>query len=275
LILNIDIADPRISLAFYGSGFEIGSPFTYHHDLANGNLVVILFLVSIIVVIIKASFHRIKGKKIPRITALGYLVSSFVAFILFSSVCVFTIRRARYLIVFFALLCPAICYLFQKCLGRVIQHSLITIIVFISVCEIISLSFYHCHQASYIGGRPEGYFGGHAMYEGTYQGTELLKQNEYKTLGIINDFVFEYPIWAMMKGYADRIEDVNVQNASYIHEDTTYSPDAVIQIKTEPIQGDSINVHGIEYRIINKFDDGFGYYALAENPDWAGTAKTE
>jgi len=266
-LLNVDLEDPRISYSY--AAYDINTPFTYHHDLANGNLITLLFLFSIAVVTIKIIYNAVINKRIKHMESQGYVISCFIAFMMFSSVCKFTTHRSRYLIVFFALLCPAVCYVFQNSMETSRQRILITVIVFVSVCEIISLSLYHCHVSSYLGERPKGYFGGHPAYEGHYKSIEFLKEKNYNTLGLINGYAFEYPLYAMTRDFIGRIEDVNVENASSIHEDTNYHPDAVLIISLEPILENSINVHGLEYGIINKFNDDVGYYAVAESPYWS------
>ena len=265
-ILGVNIVDPRIS---YYDFYDINEPFEYNHDLANGNVIVILFLLSILLLLIK----RIQVKKEESKNVIefgGYVVSAFFAFIIFLSVLKFTTHRARYEITFFALLCPAVCLIFQQKIKISLQQVIRTIIIFVSVCEIINMAIYHIDLAYKIGKRPDGYFAFSALIHGHKRCVKMIKENEYETLGLINKFIFDYPLWVMNKNEnIKRIEDVNVENETSIHENQDFFPDCVLYVGLEPFQGKELYVHGKQYLIVENFFDGYyGYYAIAENSEY-------
>lgn len=260
-VMNVDIVDPKISWYDY---YDINEPFVYHQDLANGQLITILFLIAIMICLIAVIKKVMKKSKIELGEYKGYIISSFSAFVLFLTVLKFTTHRARYEIVFFALLCPAVCYVFQKYISIELQKSVKAIIFFLAFCEIVSLSTYHINQLNYFGEKPKAFFGGSSMYDGYQKSVELIRNRGYDTLGVIDDFIYEYPLWIMMEGIVSHIENVNVTNETKALEDMNYFPDCVLYIGLEEKAGEIITVHGIDYVIVEKYSDGFGYYALAE-----------
>lgn len=262
-ILNVDIVDPRISWYDY---YDINDPFVYHHDLANGQLITVLFLIAVIVCLVGFISRVMKKTKTKLGEYKGFVISSFSAFVLFLTILKFTTHRARYEIVFFALLCPAVCYVFQKYISIELQKSINAIILFVAFCEIVSLSAYHIEKLNHLGEKPKAFFEGSTMYDGYQKSVELIKNRGYDTLGVIDDFIFEYPLWIMLDGIVSHIENVNVTNETKILEDMNYFPDCVLYIGLEEKTDEMITVHGIDYVIVEKYSDGFGHYALAERP---------
>lgn len=262
-IMNVDIVDPKISWYDY---YDINEPFIYHQDLANGQLITILFLIALMICLIVFISKVMKKTKKELGEYKGYVIASFSAFVLFLTVLKFTTHRARYEIVFFALLCPAVCYVFQKYISIELQKSVKAIIFFLAFCEIVSLSTYHIKQLDYFGEKPKAFFAGSSMYDGYQKSVELIKNRGYDTLGVINEFIYEYPLWIMLDGIVSQIENVNVTNETKVLEDMNYFPDCVIYIGLEEKTGEIITVHGMDYVIVEKYSDGFGYYALAQRP---------
>ncbi len=262
-VMNVDIVDPKISWYDY---YDINEPFVYHQDLANGQLITILFLIALLICLIAFISRAMKKIKTELGEYKGYVISSFSAFVLFLTILKFTTHRARYEIVFFALLCPAVCYVFQKYISIELHKSVTSIIFFLAFCEIVSLSTYHIEQLNYFGEKPKAFFGGSTMYDGYQKSVELIKNRGYDTLGVIDDFIYEYPLWVMLDGIISHIENVNVTNETKVLEDMNYFPDCVLYIGLEEKAGETITVHGTEYIIVEKYSDGYGHYALAERP---------
>lgn len=262
-IMNVDIVDPKISWYDY---YDINEPFIYHQDLANGQLITILFLIALVICLIVFISRVMKKSKKELGEYKGYVIASFCAFVLFLTVLKFTTHRARYEIVFFALLCPAVCYVFQKYISIELQKSVKAIIFFLAFCEIVSLSTYHIEQLKYFGEKPKAFFGGSSMYDGYQKSVELIKNRGYDTLGVIDEFIYEYPLWIMLDEIVSHIENVNVTNETKVLEDMNYFPDCVLYIGLEEKTGEIITVHGMDYVIVEKYSDGFGHYALAERP---------
>lgn len=260
--LHVDLVDPRISLYDY---FSLNEPFDYNHDRANGELICILFCIAVIIGLIAL----IKRKCDHYI--LLYTSGAFIAFVLFLTLMKFTTHRTRYEISYFALLCPAVCILFQKYLKEKMQLVFRSCILFYCGCEIISMFIYHgaISVRSNGGERPLAYFKyQNYTYESYVHVTDKIKENGYTTIGITGEPWFEYEIWPMTQGYVDRIESVNVENETSIHEDQEYYPDCILYMGPDEMNGDdSISCHGLNYTIIDRcFDGGYTWYIIAERP---------
>lgn len=252
--LHVNVVDSRISNYDY---YALNGPFDYNHDGANATLICILFCVALAIGI----FVQIRKKHIG--TVQGYVVVSFMSFIAFLSLMKFTTHRTRYEICFFALLCPAVCIIFQRHLKEKIQIALRSIILFFCMCELISLFIYHRNMSTY--SHAYGYF---ALQPYTYDSyiyvTEQIKSRGYHTIGMMNEGLFEYPIWAITKDYIDRIECVNVENKTSVCENKDFYPDCVLYIGFENIDSKSIRCHETDYNIVYSYNDGYAWYIIAE-----------
>lgn len=262
-ILHIDLVDPRISL--YDS-FTLNEPFDYNHDRATGELICILFCIAFIIglaVLLKRKFDGY---------VFAYTSATFAAFILFLTLMKFTTHRTRYEISYFALLCPAVCIIFQQYLKSKTQIVFRTCILFYCTCEIISMFAYHSDISMKANGgeRPLAYFKYQDytsyIYDSYLHVAGKIKEKGYATVGLTGEPWFEYPIWAMTQDCVERIESVNIENETSIHEDQEYYPDCILYMGTDEMKGsENISCHGLEYEIIDRvFDGGYTWYIIAE-----------
>lgn len=253
--LHVDIVDSRISKYDF---YALNEPFDYNHDRANATLLCILFTIALVIGII--ILIRKKHDK----SAFGYVTISFISFITFLTLMKFTTHRTRYEICFFALLCPAVCIIFQKHLTEWAQIAFRSVICFLCICEVISLYIYHRDMGNV--SQSYGYFALQPYtYESYIHAIERIKESGYCTVGVINnDGYFEYPIWAMTQDYVNRIECVNVENKTSVHENIDFYPDCVLYIGPESIGDEGIRCHGIDYTIVDSYNDGYAWYAIAE-----------
>lgn len=265
-VLKVDATDPRISLRNY---INFNSPFLYNHDASNGQLIVILLIFCLIVLLYRKILSAVKREK-PNlgIDNGAYIGVSFLSFFAFLALLKYTENRARYEISFFAILSPAICYLLQNLLKNESQIAIRAIAITFAVVEILSLTVYHSRVIVTLGKRPDAYFGGTNMKEGYRVCCDYIADQGYQTVGIINRYIYQYPIWMMLDGKVSRIEDVNVTNATNLREDMSFIPDCIwcIDYAERPNDGE-VKVHGVNYSIILEYTDGKGYYFVAERAE--------
>lgn len=259
-IFHVNLVDPRISLY---NDFVLNEPFDFNHDRGTGELICILFCIALVMSIVLLVKKKFDSKRTV------YVAAAFISFVLFLSLLKFTTHRTRYEICYFALLCPAVCIIFQNHLSDKVQMVFRSCITLLCICELLSLLIYHSEIsiASNGGERPLAGFK-HMQYTwlSYVRCTDLIKENGYKTIGLTGDEWFEYQIWVMTSDYAERIECVNVDNATSVYEDEEFFPDCILYMGTDRMEGvNNISCHGLEYRIIGRFfDDGYTWYIVAE-----------
>lgn len=261
-ILHVDLVDPRISIYDY---FTLNEPFDYNHDRATGELICILFCIAIVIGLVILLKRKYNGY------ILLYTSAAFLSFILFLTLMKFTTHRTRYEISYFALLCPAVCIIFQQHLKEKIRIAFRSCILLYCMCEIISMFIYHGAISIETNGgeRPLAYFKHQGYtYESYVHVAEKMKEKGYTTVGLTGTSWFEYEIWPMTQEFVERIECVNVENKTSVHEDQEYFPDCILYMgPDEMADDDSISCHGLKYSIIDKcFDGGYTWYIIAEKP---------
>lgn len=259
-LLHVNLVDPRISIYDF---FTLNEPFDYNHDRATGELICILFCAAVIISLVMLLKRKSDSCIWP------YTSAAFISFVLFLTLMKFTTHRTRYEISYFALLCPAVCIIFQQHLKEKMQIALRSCIFFYCICEIISMFIYHgtISIETNGGNRPWAYFKYQSYtYESYVHVTDKIKENGYATIGLAGDSWFGYEIWPMTQGHVERIECVNVENETSIHEDQEFYPDCILYMGRNEMTGrDSIGCHGLEYKIVDKcFDGGYIWYIIAE-----------
>lgn len=255
-VLHVDPDSALIS--FENNSFYVNEAFAYNHDTANGQIICILFLVSVIVLVTS----KLRRKQVKSIDGMGYIIATTVSFVLFLSLMRFTGRRARYEISFFALMCPMVVYIFQQCLSIKKQVIARSVIAFVCFCEILSLSVYHLEYTGMRGVRPFAYFSPKSMY-GSYQAlVDVVEQEDYKNIGLMNSSPYEYYVWVLMSKDDIRIEHVNVENDTKVHENFDFYPDCILYISNEEEMKNNNYVHGVNYVTINSYTDGILWYGI-------------
>lgn len=259
-ILRVSINDPRISC--YDNYF-VNEPFDYFHDRATGEIVCLLFIVSLVIMVV-----NIKKRKFTLSQIIQYCIP-IVSFIIFLSIMKYTNHRTRYEIAYFAILIPIIMYSLQMCMKPDIKKGFICAVLILSIIEYVNAMVYNSeimYKQNAGGGRPFGYF---VDMQYTYslfkELTEYLSA-EYKTIGLINDARPEYPLWQMVKNDIERIEAVNVYNESSVYENYEYHPDCILFMGKDEMKNiDTIECHNRYYSIVKRMDDGAGnWYVIAE-----------
>lgn len=259
--LGIDISNVAIS----GSGrpYVVYAAQTYGHDTAVNPVIVWLFLVTVVMLLMMC--YRVRRAQLVSVKA-GYYLSSAIAFLAFCTVLKWSPWRSRYMIVYLALLCPAIVLVIEWFVGNLrqrtaIESGLIGIIIFCILTDVIGMFCYHGKIAfAQYDERAEGYFAARAYSYQTYQDiAEFVNDKNYLDIGLlVGGDAYEYAVWKMIDTY-DRIEHVNVEDGTRIYEDMEFVPD-VILVMDRKISDDSIECHGYKYEMIKQCDDYTGIY---------------
>lgn len=259
--LDIDINNAVIS----GSSreFVVHDAQTYGHDTAVNPLIVWLFIITVVMLLMMC--YRIKKERLISVKA-GYYLSSALAFLVFCTVLKWSPWRSRYMIVYLALLCPAIVLVIEWFMRNLkersaIENGLVGIVLFCILVDVIGMFNYHGKIAlNKYDDRAQGYF---AAREYSYQAykdiTDFVNEKDYPNIGLwIGGDTYEYAIWKMIDSY-DRIEHIHVEYETGIYEDIEFVPDVIVVMDRE-ISDDSIECHGYEYELIKQFDDSSGIY---------------
>lgn len=243
--------------------YKIQTPFTYHQDVANGFLVCVLMLFSIGCMIVNILKRKTK-------TCI-YAVISMISCVVFLAVLKYTPYRPRYETCYFAMLCPAISITLQEFSFRErMRYEIIGIILFISLCDIVSLYKYHHTYTTIVGeNRYQGYFieRGNQDYILYDHFVEVLYLNECKTLGLhIPSGIYRYPIWQMSATVVEDIQNIDVDNETQKYENLDFVPDAVIYAGSEEEMdafSEQVEFHGQKYNVVEAPKDKSFRYIIA------------
>lgn len=244
VILRVDINAPSISED--GRAYVMNEAPTYNHDSAINPIVIIVATLCFIRYIWKGRKNRSAGN--------SYTLYSMVSFVVFCAVVRWEPYVSRYMLSYLALLCPMIGYQVQMISGESkrgwVRQAAVPIIYFLCLTELFSLTRYHqekWHEEA--SRRPIGYFAHNRAIWIEYEEVfGWLNENRYGTLGIkVGPMNYEYPMWVMLEGSDIRIENILVQNASKIYEDTSYVPECVI-MDIGSKNDETITVHGQLYK---------------------------
>ena len=219
-MLNVDINDESISES--GIDYHISSGAIYHHDYAVNPLIMWSITIAILVYII--GLKNNKEKK-----SIMYCVLSVVSFIIFILIMRFQVWGTRYEISFLALLCPAIALLLNLGLKENYQKYLIGAICSIALISVTNQFCYHIKYTKKLEDKNEEYFISNKVQYDTYREiSNVINNYEHNNLGLeISEDTYEYPLFKMINN-VDRIEHVNVQNASKIYYNDSFDPEFVI-----------------------------------------------
>lgn len=227
VLLNVDINNPTISED--GRTFSVHVAQTYGHDTAVCPLIIYLLLGCMLCFLIR---NRKKGLREVRNQ---YFLISCSAFLTFCAVLRWEPFVSRYMISYFAILCPALLgqaelFLTEKGQGHNSEGMFKALFYFLCVTELWGLLYSH-GKTALEHSRDEGYFIGRGEMYSCYEViTDIINHEEYENVGMILGYdSSEYPFLVMLdKG--KRIEHVNVENVTGKYEDFSFIPDAIIVV---------------------------------------------
>ncbi|MCM1135859.1 MAG: hypothetical protein NC400_09835, partial [Clostridium sp.] len=243
-VLRVNINDE--SIAEDGMEYRLPEAPVYGHDIAINPVVVILATFCFIWCLC----HIRKNRKIGDM----YTVWVMLLFIMFCGVVRWESFVSRYMLPYLALLCPLIGWQAQtlagKSTGGNLRQGTVSIIYFLCITEMISLSRYHqelWHEEASV--RPEGFFAQNKGIRQEYLETlDWVRENGYKKIGLkLSGLNYEYPVWYILDTPEVQIEHVLVENQSAVYEDESYIPDCILGDVNLSEGFDYIIMHDIEY----------------------------
>lgn len=250
--LDIELDDPAISED--GREFEVRSPQDYGHDTAVNPVIVWLMIGSFFCLILKnRKKHWTEMKN-------QYFIIASLAFIFFCVVLRWEPFVSRYMLSYLAVLCPAVSgqmeMLFDGRNDRNRRNEIrfTAIFYFLCISEFVGLMYYHGKIASNQTG-DEGYFTNRWEIAESYQIlADLVNDEGYRNVGLLmGGDSYEYPLLVMLNDY-ERIEHVNVENATGKYENQNFVPDIIIAVDYDLPEG-MVICHDNVYKATEEIDE--------------------
>lgn len=248
--LKVDLNDAGISED--GREFAMRAAQDYNHDTAINPIVAALFIMALLFIIYKILTKR--GKKTNSIARCYSLVASG-SFLIFCALLRWEPFVTRYMIAYLGLLCPMIVWQIQDWLDllkrKELYFAFLGIITFVSGVEYLGILKYHKDIAQYGGqnqDRAYGYFYWQPdeKYSVYQEVKKYIKESDYQEIGIITGGdSYDYPLFKMLESDVERIEHVNVSNATKAYEDMSFIPDCIVLVDKAPAE--SVACHGKDY----------------------------
>ncbi len=253
-ILAVDINNPAI--AEFGREFVVVDAQLYTHNSAVNPIIVWLLIASFLGLLLKNRKRKLTEFRNQ------YFIVAFVSFIAFCSILVWEPYVSRYMISYFAILCPAImgqvemffCDKDEKGLRgeklHIIEAGFVAVFYFLCFTESLGMAYYHGKIAMEQTGN-RGYFASRvSTFADEYiEIVDIINSKGSENIGLITGVnSYEYTLMAMLNHEA-RIEHVNVMNATVKYENQNFIPDIIMTIDYDSAEG-TIMCHGYEYELI-------------------------
>ena len=257
------IADSEV-ISEGGRSYVLQKAPDYTYDTSVNPIIITLFFICMLFYIISFFYNRKKKKKF----SMGYSSFAFLSFIVLCVTARWEMYIARYMVPYFALLCPAIALQIQKMFkykednninaSQYIRGLTTGMIYFMCLVDLIGLVSFHYGHVNKGGDRNQRYFVWNGE-EYTYdeEASNLIKKAGYKKIGLnLGCDSYEYPIWKILGDNGYTIKHVNVSNETLKYEDKQFIPDCII-VMDNKIDGSIYKCHGIEYRHVVKCHDKY------------------
>lgn len=256
VLLNVELND--VSISEDGRIFAMHSAGEYRHDMALNPLIVWMFLICMIIGCIMY-FRKKGGDRRKR----GYCISAALSFLVFCALLRWEPFVSRYMISYLAALCPCIVLVVQK-LQRQIKNKAGKGIIFggiVALCmfHLVGMAWYHVDmcRSTKAGVRPVGYFASRGTYHSYEALCGVIRENQYIQVGLLmTEDSYEYPIWQMLRGTAEKIEHVNITNETAELQEREFHPDCIISTVGGMDASQQLSVYGNNYQVEEQFDDG-------------------
>lgn len=251
-LLNVDINNPTISED--GRIFSVHLAQSYGHDVAVNPVIIYLLIISVLCLILK------NRKKFLTDVRNQYFLITCVSFLAFCAILRWEPFVSRYMISYFAILCPGITGQLEMFFDSENEKSrrnkigFNAVMYFVCIVELVGLLSFH-GKTALTNVRPEGYFGGReGMVENYRKIADIVCEKEYSNIGLIVGYdSCEYPLLAMLDHY-DCIEHVNVTNATEKYESRDFVPDVIITLDYD-MPSETLLCHEYEYEIAQVVDE--------------------
>lgn len=250
-VLQVDINAASISED--GRRFAMNTSRHFSHDTAL-NPVISFMQVFCIITIIKWKRYCKKNK-----ISYGYVSVSILSFLCFCTVLRWEPYISRYMLSYFALMCPAIGIQLQNARENMkgkkskYYYGILGILFFVLMAETTCMIEYHINfvlRNNEVSERIEGYFYHQKEAYNSYSKIrEIVREMEYDNVGIISkEDSYDYPMFKMIEAYTDKIEHVNVKNATEIYEDVNWIPECLVVLEPDDIE--EVECHGVRYNYV-------------------------
>ena len=245
--LNLNLDNPVISED--GRMYQLNDPQNYGHDSATNPVITIIFLITFLFTIIRMFNNRKhRSFKLSDI----YTMIAGISFIVFSAVVRWEPFVTRYMLSYFALLCPAVCVQLQNLSVKHMKRSIgtVSIIGFLCISELFAMCVYHetiAYRQLQNRSRAEGYYYYNDDLVTNYDNlSEYLKLAKLSNLGLyISATQYEYPIWTFLNKRGIQIEAVQVENESKKYYPVNFEPDKILVVYMGDMS--ELTVNGIRY----------------------------
>lgn len=234
VILHVELNAESISED--GAIFRLHDLIDYGQDTATNPIIMWLFFICIFIMILQ--IKKVNWKEKYK----SYTMVAIVSFLVFCIGVRWEYYVTRYMLSYFAILCPMIALQLQKGTerkeNRFNQNAVFGLVFGLCILEIANMTIYHRYICVSDGAneRPSGYFTNRiSEYEPCLKITDYIVKSNFETVGLYlggNDY--EYPYWSLLKNDVSRIEHVNVQNESSIYIDYNFVPECIIWIGSIP-----------------------------------------
>lgn len=238
------------SISEDGGAFGFSSH-PYGCDTALNPLILVLAILCVIWCLI-----RLKKQDSVQIQFTFFAMASYIVFC--------TVLRwehfiSRYLLTYFALLCPLVAIQLQD-VYSVMKNINIKRVVLVGFSLICAVNYYLVIENAYeieTKEYPDSYFyhiGG--MRDDYIDICENIIEQQYKEIGIIcGSDSYEYPLWGILNSQRDDfvIRHVGVESVLSQYEDTTFSPECIFALNR--MGEDMIVVNGCEYDKVMSYEE--------------------
>ncbi len=260
--IGVEINAPSISED--GRVFAMNKARDFGHDTAVNPVLFVMLVVCLGVMIPR--WHKREKKEL----AYEYCFASFISFLCFCAVLRWEPYVTRYMLSYFALLCPAIGILLQDLeewiRDKRYYYLFLGSLIFISLCETAAMLEYHIDMANQVNegeNRIEGYlyWQPSEMYSAYCGASELIKDKGYQKIGLITlEDSYDYPMFKMLEPYVQEVRHIDVDNVTAIYEDPEWQPDCIVLLQKSDAA--KMKYHGISYDMVTQFDK---YCAVLEH----------
>lgn len=247
--VGVDINNPAISED--GKEFYMHGPQTYGHDTAVNPIVVTLMIICVIFFVIRNRKWSAAKRQLGEMRN-QFFVVTVISFIIFCAVLRWEPFVSRYMISYFAILCPAISIQVELFFSEKKNdkwdkgQSFLSIVYFVCIVELYGLIC--CHgKIALASDRPEGYFRNNTWIMEDYKAAaNYVNANSNKSVGLcLGGDTYEYPLLQLLDEDL-HIEHVNVANYTKKYENTDFCPDTIIVIDLENSK-DILDINGVPY----------------------------
>lgn len=243
-LMKVTLNDPSIS--------EDGRPFEFPALPAmNCDSAINTFIIFMLVICTVWFLIRIDRQQRIQVQYSFYVLITFLVFCVFLRWEMFI---NRYMLSYFAIICPFITVQLQSLMEMVRRKGfvwgMLGIVLAACMMNFVREVKYIRELAPFE--KPSGYFVYNRELEEDYSiAARYIKEHGFHKVGLyIGGNSYEYPLWQMLGEEVERIEHVNVDNELQRYEDREFLPNCIIAVDTSVFDKEEFKCHGATYKIV-------------------------